>query len=142
MISELRCTYSTICSQELMAKVIPGYSINNPLDCVFWRRGANDTYQVRCANSRYSLRIYRCGAFSREAIEFEVKVLTYLHQQGFSVAFPIARKSGEYLTEIAAPEGPRFVLLTSFAYGTTPDYARFKASWSTHAAEHNRGVYR
>ncbi len=122
MVTALRCSYSTINPDELMAKVIPEYSIDTPLECLFWERGANDTYQVRCADAHYFLRIYRHGAFPREANEFEAEVLSYLHQQGFSVAYPIARKSGGYLTEIMAPEGPRFVLLTALAEGSTPDY--------------------
>lgn len=122
MIPELACGYSTIDSKELMDKVIPDYCIDSPLECLFWERGANDTYQVRCADARYFLRVYRSDAFPREANEFEACVLDYLHQQGFPVAYPIARKSGEFLTEIAAPEGPRFVLMNAFADGDTPDY--------------------
>ena len=44
------------------------------------------------------------------------------------MAYPIARKSGGYLTEIAAPEGQRFVLLTSFADGEPPDYESLENS--------------
>ncbi len=105
-----------------MTKVIPEYGIDKPLECLFWERGANDTYQLLCANTRYFLRVYRCGAFPREANEFEVDVLNYLHQQNFPVAYPVARKSGDYLTRINAPEGARYVLLTTFAKGTVPDY--------------------
>lgn len=122
MVTELKCSYSTINPDELMAKVIPEYSIDTPLECQFWERGANDTYQVRCADAYYFLRVYRHGAFPREANEFEAEVLSYLHQQGFPVAYPIARKSGGYLTNIMAPEGLRFVLLTALAEGSTPDY--------------------
>ena len=122
MVPELGCSYSTISCKELMAKVIPDYCIETPLECHFWERGANDTYQVYCADARYFLRVYRCNAYPREANEFEAEALNYLHQQGFPVAYPIARKSGGYLTEIAAFEGPRFVLVTAVAEGVTPDY--------------------
>ncbi len=122
MVTKLKCSYSTINPDELMAKVIPEYSIDTPLECLFFERGANDTYQVRCANASYFLRVYRHGAFPREANEFEAEALNYLHQKGFPVAYPIARRSGGYLTEIMAPEGLRLVLLTSLAKGTTPDY--------------------
>lgn len=118
----LRCHYSTVSSAELMEHVIPHYRIEKPLQCVFWDRGANDTYQVRCTDTRYSLRVYRHGAFPRESMEFEAAAIDHLYQQGCSVAHPIARESGEFLTEIKAPEGNRFVLLTAFADGTTPDY--------------------
>ena len=122
MIPKLGSSYSTISPKELMDKVIPDYCIESPLECLFWERGANDTYKVRCADADYFLRIYRSGAFPQEANEFEAEALSYLHQQGFPIAYPIARKSGGFLTEIAAPEGPRFVLVTSLAEGAIPDY--------------------
>jgi Ser/Thr protein kinase RdoA (MazF antagonist) len=122
MITELKPSYSITSVQELMDKVIPDYCIESPLECLFWERGANDTYKVCCADADYFLRIYRHAAYPREANEFEAEVLCFLNEQGLPVAFPIARKSGGYLTEIAAPEGPRFVLVTSLAKGDTPDY--------------------
>ena len=119
MTTELQCSYSTISSKALMAEVIPDYCIDDPVDCVFWERGSNDTYVIRCANARYSMRIYRHENYPRDEIDFEVDALNYLHNQGFPVAFPIARKAGGYVTEIAAPEGVRYVLVTAFAEGSS-----------------------
>lgn len=82
MVTELKCSYSTINPDELMAKVIPEYAIDTPLECLFWERGANDTYQVRCANARYFLRIYRHGAFPREANEFEAEASSITFASG------------------------------------------------------------
>lgn len=123
MTPEMQCSYSTISSRELLNKLLPLYSIDTPLECELWEHGANDTYQVRCANERYFLRVYRCGAYPREANEFEAEALAYLQQQGLPVAFPIAKKSGGYLSEILAPEGIRVVLLSALAEGTTPNYS-------------------
>ena len=122
MITELSCSYSTICSAELMARVLPDYCIDSPLDCLFWERGTNDTYQVRCADARYSLRIYRHDIYPRGEIDFEVEALNYLHNNGFPIAFPIARRSGGYVTEIMAPEGIRYVLVTAFVDGKTLEF--------------------
>ena len=127
---EFPCSYSTISAKALLDEVVSDYCVKSPQDCIFWERGANDTYRVRCADAYYSLRVYRCDAFPREAIAFEAEALSYLHDQDFTVAYPIARKSGGYLTEIAAPEGPRFVLLTSFADGEPPDYESLENSLS------------
>lgn len=121
MFTELQCSYSTICCKELMAKVIPDYHIVDPLDCLFWERGCNDTYVIRCSNTRYVMRIYRHGVYPRDEIDFEVDALSYLHRQGFPVAYPIARKSGGYITEISAPEGVRYILVTAFAEGSDLD---------------------
>jgi len=101
---------------------VPGYCIDSPIDCIFWERGANDNYQLRCADVRYSLRIYRHGIHTRDEIDFEVDALNYLHKKGFPVAYPIARKSGGYITEIDAPEGIRYVLVIAFAEGAEPEY--------------------
>jgi len=48
------------------------------------------------------LRIYRHDIYPRDEIDFEVDALNYLNNNGFSVAYPIARKSGGYVTEIMA----------------------------------------
>ena len=118
----LDCSYSTISTQHVLSRVLPQYLIDEPIECVLWERGANDTYLVRCANAQYFLRIYRCGAFTREANEFEAQVLIFLHQNGISVASPVARREGGYISDIAAPEGLRFALLTHEAEGDVPDY--------------------
>jgi len=56
---EIQCNYSSLSPQALMDKVLPEYNIGNPVDCLFWGRGANDNYVVNTDESRYSLRIYR-----------------------------------------------------------------------------------
>jgi Ser/Thr protein kinase RdoA (MazF antagonist) len=119
----LGCSYSTISCQELIEKVLPEYLTSQPLTCLFWERGANDTYKVSSSEGSYFLRIYRHNAFSREANEFEAEALHYLHQQAFPVAYPIARKSGGFITAIDAPEGVRTILLTALAAGESCDYS-------------------
>ncbi|MBX2837649.1 MAG: phosphotransferase [Gammaproteobacteria bacterium] len=122
MIPHLPCTYSTISASDLLAKVLPGFCIDKPIKCLFWQRGANDIYQVHTAEALYYLRLYRSNAYPREACEFEVEALNYLHNKNCPVAYPIAQKSGGYLAEIQAPEGPRLALLCAEAKGVVPDY--------------------
>jgi len=119
---KLAASYSTVSADDLLAQVVSDYQIEAPQECVFWERGTNDTYEVRCKDARYSLRVYRRDLYPREAIEFEAEALTHLHKKGVPVAHPIPRQSGEFLTEILAPEGPRFVLITAFADGNHLDY--------------------
>ena len=78
MLRELPCSYSTINAKALLDEVVTDYCVERPQDCIFWERGANDTYRVRCADAYYSLRVYRCDAFPREAIEFEAVSYTHL----------------------------------------------------------------
>ena len=123
---KLATSYSTVSGKDLLEQVVSDYEIKEPQECLFWQRGTNDTYEVRCKEARYSLRVYRHDIYPREAIEFEAAALEFLHLQGIAVAYPIARKStpqsGEFVTEILAPEGSRFVLLSAFADGKEPDY--------------------
>lgn len=122
MVTEVQCSYSTVSTEELMTKVIPDYQIESPVDCLLWEHGSNDTYIVRSAGSRYSLRIYRFDIYPRDEIDFEVDALIHLHKSGFPVAFPIPRMSGGYITELKAPEGLRYALLTAFVDGEPPEY--------------------
>ncbi len=122
---QLQSSYSTISANDLLTKVVCDYEIDNPQECLFWSKGSNDIYEIRCADGKkYSMRIYRQGVFPRESIDFELEALLHLHSQGFPAAYPIPRKSGGYVTEIAAPEGNRFAILTTFAKGDEPDYSK------------------
>ncbi|MEM7258120.1 MAG: phosphotransferase [Pseudomonadota bacterium] len=121
-LNQISVTYSTASAVDLLKFVSDEYALNSPLRCRFWTRGANDTYLIYCADARYSLRVYRHDTFTREAVEFEAEVLNHLHSQGSGVARPVARRSGGSVAEIQMPEGCRFVLLSTFAEGSAPDY--------------------
>ncbi len=118
----LSCSYSTVDASELLRRVVSQYRVEQPLECVLWQRGANDTYRVQCADATYFLRIYRPDAYPREAMEFEAEFLAYLQQKNVPVAFPVECKTGGYLTELDAPDGKRIAILTSMAPGESADY--------------------
>ena len=120
--STVTCSYSTVDAHEILDKVVSQYRIDQPLECLLWERGANDTYRVNCAAATYFLRIYRPGAYPLEAMLFEAEFLNYLRQQNVPVAYPVERIDGGYLSEINAPDGKCLALLTSLAPGDTPDY--------------------
>jgi len=92
------------------------------LSVLFWQRGINDTYRVICADAVYSLRIYRHGLRSLQDIQYELAALNYLHEQGADVAYPVEKHAGGFITEITAPEGLRFLIVTADAKGVEPDY--------------------
>jgi Ser/Thr protein kinase RdoA (MazF antagonist) len=119
---DIRASYSTICETELLLKLLPLYRIDDPISCKFWQRGVNDTYQVHCSQSVYSLRVYRHRLRTKSDIDFEVSALNYLNDHGANVARPIAKHAGGFVTEIQAPEGVRYVMVTTHANGTEPDY--------------------
>jgi len=116
---EIGVSYSTICEKELISKLVPLYELSKAQTCRFWERGVNDTYKLVCTDNTYSLRVYRHELRTLDAIEFEVAALNHLHKRGLHVANPIARKDGQYITKLQAPEGVRYAMVTAYAHGTT-----------------------
>jgi len=119
---DVEASYTTISESELMSKLVPLYEFNKPRACRFWLRGVNDTYKLVCSENTYSLRVYRHGLRTLDAIEFEVAALTHLRKRGLNVAYPIAKCDGKYITELQAPEGLRYAIVTDYAHGATPNY--------------------
>lgn len=120
---DVTATYSAIRASDLLAGVCSQYSIEKPLACHFLQQGINDTYHVQCAETEYSLRVYRHGLRKRDHIEFELAALDHLRLKGAAVAYPIERQSGGYITEIAAPEGIRYAIVTTHAEGNSLDFS-------------------
>lgn len=113
----IEASYSTLCSSELLAKVVPQYDMPTPTTCEFWYRGLNDTYKISTEKESFVLRVYRQAWRSRSEIDFELEALLYLQQTGAHVAAPVARKEGGFVTSILAPEGQRYVIITQYAPG-------------------------
>ncbi|MEO0395920.1 MAG: phosphotransferase [Cyanobacteria bacterium P01_A01_bin.137] len=113
----IKAVYSTLNSSELLANVIPQYDMPRPRSCEFWQRGLNDTYKLSSGTEDFMLRVYRNNWRTPSAIKFELEALMYLHQNGASVAIPVARKDGGFITPILAPEGERYVIVTQYAKG-------------------------
>jgi Ser/Thr protein kinase RdoA (MazF antagonist) len=82
--------------------------------------GDNDTYLVQAGETRYALRAYRYGRSwirSESDYRFELEWLAFLHGRGLPVSYPIRRRDGTLLGQMAAPEGTRCWALFSFAEG-------------------------
>ena len=119
---KIGASYSTVCEDELLLKLVPQYRVEMPETCRFWQRGVNDTYQVFCPDQNYSLRVYRHGLRSRDEIDFEIAALNYLRVRGAKVAYPIAKKEGGFISELHPPEGLRYAIITSHAKGSELNY--------------------
>ncbi|WP_193194632.1 phosphotransferase enzyme family protein [Nostoc sp. MG11] len=101
----------------LIGTVLDKYPINKLCSCKLYKRGLNDTYLVETEEEKYILRVYRRGWRNKQEIDFELELLTFLHEQKQPIAYPIARIDGGFTTEIAAPEGKRYVAVFSYASG-------------------------
>lgn len=112
-------------SADALAEVVDEAYAFGVADCRLFskmlRTQDNDHYLVRTENGRkYVARVYQEGSHleRRESdYQFELDWLLFLHEQGQSVSYPIARKDGGYLGHINAPEGKRYYVLFSFADG-------------------------
>ncbi|MBE9038802.1 phosphotransferase [aff. Roholtiella sp. LEGE 12411] len=105
----------------LIGTVLDKYPINKLCSCKLYKRGLNDTYLVETEEEKYILRVYRRGWRNKQEIDFELELLSFLHEQKQPVAYPITRIDGGLTTEIAAPEGKRYVAVFSYASGYAVD---------------------
>lgn len=82
----------------------------------------NDHYQVKLDGTKqYVARVYQLDRDDhrpKSAYQFEMDWLTYLHDSGYRVGYPISRRDGGYLGLLDAPEGPRYYALFSYVEGT------------------------
>ncbi|KAA5826357.1 phosphotransferase [Algibacter amylolyticus] len=108
---------STLSAKELGAFVQGKYPLHGDFDCKLFRTGMNHTYFLSNNETKYVLRVYSHNWRSKPEISEEITLLKLLQENNLSVSFPIPDRKGEYIQEIEAPEGKRYVVLFSFAKG-------------------------
>jgi len=108
---------STISAKELGEFAKEKYRLNKNYDCKLFRTGMNHTYFLSDNKTKYALRVYSHNWRSKSEISEEIKLLKLLSENNLSVSSPIQDKNGEFIQEINAPEGIRYVVLFSFAEG-------------------------
>lgn len=110
-------TTSTLAADALGIFLKKNYLLGDQLECKLYRTGVNHTYFLDDASSKYAVRVYCYKWRTKEEIEAELSLLLLLKQNNLSISFPIADKNGNFIQEINAPEGIRYVVLFSFAKG-------------------------
>jgi Ser/Thr protein kinase RdoA (MazF antagonist) len=125
---------SIFTNKALEQQVLAHYDLPQPVRCVFFRQGLNDTYLVETAdssqaNSSAYLRIYRHNWRSQAQIEAEVAILNECNVAGLPVSAPVPQRDGRFLTPILAAEGTRYAVLFAAAPGQshinpTPEQSR------------------
>ncbi|MBD2865667.1 phosphotransferase enzyme family protein [Paenibacillus oceani] len=120
-------THSILSERALANEILPFYFTDTFIDCRLLVRGMNDSYLVRAKGVEYILRAYRHGHRTLSDIQHELDLLQHLHLRGVRVAYPVDRRDGEFVTEVLAPEGTRYVAVFTYAPGTlwplSPDIA-------------------
>lgn len=127
------------------------YPIGPIVRSEFLTTGLNDTYVICTKQRKYIYRLYRHGWRNEEAIHFELDAINHLSALGYQASYPIAKRDGSYLTEIVAPEGPRYGVLFTCADGERPiinaesaeligaSLGRLHQQTKGFHSEHNRG---
>ncbi|WP_299888260.1 phosphotransferase [uncultured Lacinutrix sp.] len=108
---------STISEKELGEFAKERYGLNENYDCKLFRTGMNHTYFLSDNETKYVLRIYSHNWRSKSDIIAEIELLNLLKENNLSVSFPIQDRNGDFIQEINAPEGIRYIVLFSFAKG-------------------------
>ena len=125
--------YSTFSSEALKQLVLSDYDLGDSVECALHTRGLNDTYLVSAGDRQFALRLYRSRWRTRADVMGEVASLLHIGSKGIPVATPVARSDGERVTDVAAPEGPRWAVLFNWIKGDEPVYRN-----ETHARLYGR----
>lgn len=125
---DVRIARSFIAADSLAELIAEDYELPGPITCKLFskmlRTQDNDHYLVTTAGGgRAVARVYQQGdRLERQQSDYlyELDWLAFLKERDLPVSWPLARRDGSYLGQLAAPEGPRYYALFSFAAGDPP----------------------
>jgi Ser/Thr protein kinase RdoA (MazF antagonist) len=128
--SEIIAVTNSMLSVDALKRIVTSsYDLGNILEIRFLQFGLNDTYLVKTATpEKFILRVYRHGWRSASDVAYELDVLNHLNRKGVPVSVPISQKDGQFMRELLAPEGTRFMVLFSFAPGQQINYDDLQSS--------------
>jgi Ser/Thr protein kinase RdoA (MazF antagonist) len=117
----MRAVYSTVGGDEIRRVLERVFGIGPIDDCTLLQAGFNDIYEVALSDGR------RCVARLSSRLErgvpnvhYETALLQHLKRAGAAVAAPWVAKDGALSVEVAAPEGPRSLVVFDFLSGKPP----------------------
>lgn len=111
---ELKVYHSIIDAHSLQTWLGQQYDWPSIDCCRLLRLGLNDTYEVRCQDQTYIVRIYRAAWRSVSEVRAEIDVLAWLRARHFPIAAPLASTDGKTVHLFRTPEGER--CLVAFEY--------------------------
>lgn len=125
-------SYSTT-SIEKIKHLFAEYPFEGPVEVTFYMLSVSDTYLLTTPGRKFMLKVYRAGWRSQEALTQEIAAIEHAHARGVKVAAPIARRDGNWITYIRAPEGIRPAILFPWVKGRAPEYTdpRHAAAFGT-----------
>ncbi|WP_339653804.1 phosphotransferase [uncultured Maribacter sp.] len=108
---------SILSAKELGEFVKEKYGLHENYQCSLIRTGMNHTYFLSNHEAKFVLRVYSHNWRSKNEINEELGLLKFLKENALSVSVPIHDCEENYIQEITAPEGIRYVVLFSFSKG-------------------------
>lgn len=108
---------SVLSSVHLATFVATKYGFQTNTSCRLLKTGINHTYAIDNGTEKYVFRIYSFNWRTQQEINEEIRLLLHLKHNTHPVSFPIPDRSGNYIQQLAAPEGTRFAVLFSHAGG-------------------------
>ncbi|GCF10046.1 phosphotransferase [Dictyobacter arantiisoli] len=130
-------THSLLSTSALVSEVLTDYNIGQLIACRLIAHNLNDTYLVITNAEKYILRVYQAprtiGWAWRSAsdILYEIDLLLHLGRKGISVSTPLVRKDGTFIRTLQTPEGPRHVVLFTYAEGESLTFGNLNATVSS-----------
>ena len=115
-------THSIPAADALAAGLMRDYPLAGDINCRLFMSGVNDVYAVAVGPDRYVLKVYRRGWRTPGEVRYEIDLLAHHAEGGVGVALPIARRDGELLSLLNAPEGERPAVLFQHAPGRQPTW--------------------
>ncbi|HMS86663.1 MAG TPA: phosphotransferase [Nitrospira sp.] len=113
----------SILSVDALGEVVAEeYAFAGSIECQFFHWGLNDTYLLKTNATTYVLRVYRRGWRSLQDIQYELDALLHVYRAGIAVSAPVRKQDGTFVGTIDAPEGPRYLVLFTYAQGRQPTY--------------------
>lgn len=107
----IKINYSQFLPSALLAELQNHYNLPSDSECIFFKSGLNDIYQITSSDETCFLRVSLAGVYSTEQITEEIRFIRHLLAKELSVVEPIPSKDRSYVLELDAPEGMRQAVL-------------------------------
>jgi Ser/Thr protein kinase RdoA (MazF antagonist) len=93
------------------------YKLTDSSTCSLIKAGINHTYLVTDNSTKYVFRLYSFNWRTGHEIAEELRLIGHLHKNNIPVSYPVADGQGQFILELAAPEGKRMGVMFSYASG-------------------------
>lgn len=113
----LECVDSTPSCSSVLVTLQEAYDIPAALECELLQHHLDATYLLHDEVGRYVVRLYNARWWTAAEVAGEVDLLRHLIGAGVSVAEPVVRRDGQWITTVLAPEGERQLVVQKFLGG-------------------------